>query len=217
MTIEELKKDKPWVKRGTVVFMSDFGTVDGAVSAMHGVADEVDHGLRLEDLTHEIPQFNIWEASYRLIQAMTYWAPGTVFVCVVDPGVGSDRESVAVLTKSGHVVVTPDNGTLTHVEREVGILERRRISEAVNRLKNSQRSYTFHGRDVYAYTGARLAAGIISFDEVGPLLERRPVMLHVQDSVIKDGYIYGSISTFSTRDTALCGPTSRTPCSRSTA
>lgn len=199
MTIEELKKDKPWVKRGTVVFMSDFGTVDGAVSAMHGVADEVDQGLRLEDLTHEIPQFNIWEASYRLIQAMTYWAPGTVFVCVVDPGVGSDRESVAVLTKSGHVVVTPDNGTLTHVEREVGILERRRISEAVNRLKNSQRSYTFHGRDVYAYTGARLAAGIISFDEVGPLLERRPVMLHVQDSVIKDGYIYGSIDILDTR------------------
>ena len=63
MTIEELKKDKPWVKRGTVVFMSDFGTVDGAVSAMHGVADEVDHGLRPEDLTHEMPQFIIWEES----------------------------------------------------------------------------------------------------------------------------------------------------------
>ena len=70
MTIEELKEEKPWIKRGTVVFMSDFGTVDGAVSAMHGVADEVDHHLRLEDLTHEIPQFNIWEASYRLIQAI---------------------------------------------------------------------------------------------------------------------------------------------------
>lgn len=199
MTIEELKKEMPWVKRGTVVFMSDFGTVDGAVSAMHGVADEVDHALRLEDLTHEIPQFNIWEASYRLIQAMTYWAPGTVFVCVVDPGVGSDRESVAVLTKSGHVVVTPDNGTLTHVEREIGILERRRISEAVNRLKNSQRSYTFHGRDVYAYTGARLASGIITFDEVGPLLDSHPVMLNVQDSVIKDGSIYGSIDILDTR------------------
>lgn len=199
MTIEELKEKKPWVDRGTVVFMSDFGTVDGAVSAMHGVADEVDHHLRLEDLTHEIPQFNIWEASYRLIQAMTYWAPGTVFVCVVDPGVGSDRESVAVLTKSGHIVVTPDNGTLTHVERQIGILERRKISEAENRLKNSQRSYTFHGRDVYAYTGARLAAGIISFDEVGPELKGKPVMLHVQDSVIKDGVIYGSIDILDTR------------------
>ena len=67
MTLEELKAQHPWTGRGTVVFMSDFGTADGAVSAMHGVADEVDHHLRLEDLTHEIPQFNIWEASYRLI------------------------------------------------------------------------------------------------------------------------------------------------------
>lgn len=197
--LDDLKKSAPWTKRGTVVFMSDFGTADGAVSAMHGVADEVCHSLRLEDLTHEIPQFNIWEASYRLIQAMTYWAPGTVFVCVVDPGVGSDRESVAVLTASGHIVVTPDNGTLTHVERQVGILERRRISEAVNRLKDSQRSYTFHGRDVYAYTGARLASGIITFDEVGPELERMPVMLPVQDSVIKDGAIWGSVDILDTR------------------
>ena len=199
MTLEELKAQHPWTGRGTVVFMSDFGTADGAVSAMHGVADEVDHHLRLEDLTHEIPQFNIWEASYRLIQAMTYWAPGTVFVCVVDPGVGSDRESVAVLTASGHIVVTPDNGTLTHVERQVGILERRKISEAENRLKNSQRSYTFHGRDVYAFTGARLASGTISFDEVGPVLDRKPVMLPVQDSVIKDGAIWGSVDILDTR------------------
>lgn len=199
MTIEELKEEKPWIKRGTVVFMSDFGTVDGAVSAMHGVADEVDHSLRLEDLTHEIPQFNIWEASYRLIQAMTYWAPGTVFVSVVDPGVGSDRASVAVLTKSGHIVVTPDNGTLTHLAKQIGILEVRRISEAENRLKNSQRSYTFHGRDVYAYTGARLAAGIITFDEVGPLLGRETVSLHMQDPVIRDNAIYGSIDILDTR------------------
>ena len=69
--------------RKCVVFLSDFGTVDGAVSAMHAVADDVDETLRLEDLTHEIPQFNIWEASYRLIQALTYWKKGTVFVCVV--------------------------------------------------------------------------------------------------------------------------------------
>ena len=109
--------------RKCVVFLSDFGTVDGAVSAMHAVADEVDETLRLEDLTHEIPQFNIWEASYRLIQALTYWKKGTVFVCVVDPGVGSDRKSVVALTKSGHYIVTPDNGTLTHVASEIGIVE----------------------------------------------------------------------------------------------
>lgn len=166
---------------------------------MHGVADQVDRSIKLEDLTHEIPQFNIWEASYRLIQAMTYWAPGTIFVCVVDPGVGSDRKSVAVLTRSGHIVVTPDNGTLTHIEREIGILERREISEAVNRLKNSQKSYTFHGRDVYAYTGARLASGIISFDEVGPLLDPDPVRLSVEEARIEENAIIGAIDILDTR------------------
>lgn len=196
---ESLKKDAPWKKRGTVVFLSDFGTVDGAVSAMHGVADEVSHSLRLEDLTHEIPQFNIWEASYRLIQTMPYWAPGTVFVCVVDPGVGSERESVAVLTKSGHIVVTPDNGTLSHISKGIGILERRAISETTNRLKNSQRSYTFYGRDVYAYTGARLASGIISFDEVGPLLDNNVVMLDIKEPRVKDGAVTGSIDILDTR------------------
>lgn len=196
---EELKDRSPWRERRTVVFMSDFGTVDGAVSAMHGVADEVCQDLKLEDLTHEIPQFNIWEASYRLIQAMTYWAPGTVFVCVVDPGVGSDRKSVAVLTRSGHVVVTPDNGTLTHVARQVGIVERREISEAVNRLKNSQRSYTFHGRDVYAYTGARLAAGTIGFDDIGRKLDDEVVQLDVQDAQMEGNRIVGAIDILDTR------------------
>lgn len=195
----ELKKLAPWKERGTVVFLSDFGTVDGAVSAMHGVADEVCHSLRLEDLTHEIPQFNIWEASYRLIQAMTYWAPGTVFVSVVDPGVGSERESVAVLTKSGHIIVTPDNGTLSHVAKSIGILERREISEHTNRLKNSQRSYTFHGRDVYAYTGARLAGGIISFDEVGPELSKEVVMLDIQSPIVEGDSILGAIDILDTR------------------
>ncbi len=194
-----LKKDAPWKDRGTVVFLSDFSTVDGAVSAMHGVADEVCHTLRLEDLTHEIPQFNIWEASYRLIQTIPYWAPGTVFVSVVDPGVGSERESVAVLTKSGHIIVTPDNGTLSHVAKGIGILERRAISETTNRLRNSQRSYTFYGRDVYAYTGAKLASGLITFDEVGPLLSSSVVMLDINEPVVEKGRISGSVDILDTR------------------
>lgn len=197
--VEALKERAPWRDRKTVVFLSDFGYSDGAVSAMHGVADQVDRTLKLEDLTHEIPQFNIWEASYRLIQTVEYWAPGAVFVCVVDPGVGSERESVAVLLSSGHIIVTPDNGTLSHVSKGIGIVERRRISETTNRLKDSQKSYTFYGRDVYAYTGARLAAGIISFDEVGPKLDNDVVMLEMNDPTVEEGKITGSIDILDTR------------------
>ena len=186
--------------RKCVVFLSDFGTVDGAVSAMHAVADEVDETLRLEDLTHEIPQFNIWEASYRLIQALTYWKKGTVFVCVVDPGVGSDRKSVVALTKSGHYIVTPDNGTLTHVASEIGIVALREIEEAVNRLKDSQASYTFHGRDVYAYTAARLASGIISFEAVGVELDpASAVKLDLIPATVENGEVSGNIDILDAR------------------
>lgn len=198
-TAEQWEGMAPWKDRKTIVFMSDFGTNDGAVSAMRGVASSVSGELKLENLTHEIPQFNIWEASYRLIQTITYWPAGTVFVCVIDPGVGSERESVAVLTKSGHIIVTPDNGTLSHVQKEIGILERRRISETENRLKDSQRSYTFYGRDVYAYTGARLAAGLVDFQDVGPLLDPKPVMLRVDSPIIRGNDIEGTIEILDTR------------------
>ena len=150
-----------------LVFQTDFGLVDGAVSAMYGVAYTVMPDLKIHDLTHDITPYNIWEASYRLIQTIRYWPEGTVFVSVVDPGVGSDRKSVVVKTKSGRYIVTPDNGTLTHVIRADGIAAVREIDEHINRLPRSGESYTFYGRDVYAFTGARLAAGIIDFEGVG--------------------------------------------------
>lgn len=153
-----------------LVFQTDFGLVDGAVSAMYGVAYTVHPDLRIHDLTHDITPFSIWEASYRLIQTINYWPEGTVFVSVVDPGVGCDRKSVVAKTCSGRYIVTPDNGTLTHVIRLEGIAAVREIDESVNRLPRSGESYTFHGRDVYAYTGARLASGIIDFEGVGPEL-----------------------------------------------
>src|SRR5690348_9810290 len=90
-----------------VVFQTDFGLKDGAVSAMKGVAMSVSPGLKLFDLTHEIPPFNIWEAAYRLQQTAQYWPAGTVFVSVIDPGVGSSRKSVVLKTKTGYFFVTP--------------------------------------------------------------------------------------------------------------
>jgi len=135
---------------------------------MYGVAYSVNPDLRIHDLTHDITPFNIFEGSYRLIQTINYWPEHTVFVSVVDPGVGSDRKSVVARTNSGRYIVTPDNGTLTHVIRMEGISAVREIDEHINRLPCSGECYTFHGRDVYAYTGARLAAGVIDFEGVGP-------------------------------------------------
>ncbi len=154
-----------------LVFQTDFGLDDGAISAMEGVSFSVSRDLNIRHLTHNIPQYNIFDASYRLYQAINYWPEGTVFVSVVDPGVGSSRKSVVAKTATNQYIVTPNNGTLTHINKFIGITELREIEETTNRLKNSELSYTFHGRDVYAYTGARLASDTITMEQVGPKLD----------------------------------------------
>ena len=178
---------------GPLVLQSDFGVKDSAVASMKGVAVSVSGDLDIYDLTHEVPAFNIWEASLRLAQAAEYWPSGTVFVSVVDPGVGTARKSVVLKTKSGHYFVSPDNGSLTAVAELLGIEAVREIDEAVNRLANSEMSYTFHGRDVYAYTGARLAAGVISFAEVGGELPAEVMSIPYQKPRFADGRLYGNI------------------------
>ena len=183
----------PAWSQGALVLQSDFGNMDAAVPSMKGVAVGVSADLDIFDLTHEIPVFNIWEASLRLVQTAPYWPPGTVFVSVVDPGVGTERKSVVLKTETGHYFVSPDNGTLTAVAEEMGIAAVREIDEAVNRLKNSEKSYTFHGRDVYAYTGARLAAGVISFTQVGRELPATVLSIPYQKASFDNGTVSGNI------------------------
>ncbi|MBU5594536.1 S-adenosyl-l-methionine hydroxide adenosyltransferase family protein [Amphibacillus sp. MSJ-3] len=183
-----------------LVFQSDFGLVDGAVSAMYGVAKSVSSDLDLHDVTHDIPAYNIFEASYRLYQTTTYWPEETVFVSVVDPGVGSERLSVVAKTNDNHYIVTPDNGTLTHLAQSVGLVEVREIDEEVNRLAKSYESYTFHGRDVYAYTGARLASKTITFEEVGPKLDLDQIIqLDTPNVELEDHIIKGNIDILDVR------------------
>jgi hypothetical protein len=183
-----------------LVFQSDFGLVDGAVAAMYGVAHEVERDLKTYDLTHDIKPFNIWEASYRLFQALEYWPTDTVFVSVVDPGVGSKRKSVVAKTAKGQLIVTPNNGTLTHLKKFIGITEVREIEESKHRRKDSEHSHTFHGRDVYAYTGAKLASQSISFEEIGPKLTVEGIVEVVLGEINKSEHsIRGSIDILDVR------------------
>jgi S-adenosylmethionine hydrolase len=176
-----------------LVLQTDFSLKDGAVSAMKGVAFGVDRTLPIFDLTHEIPPYNIWEASFRLVQTVPYWPKGTVFVSVVDPGVGTERKSVVAQTKDGHYIVGPDNGQLTFLADRIGLTALRQIDEKVNRLQGSEKSYTFHGRDVYVYTAARLAAGLITYEQVGPELPLKPVMIPYQKATLENGVLRGNV------------------------
>jgi len=183
-----------------LVLQSDFGLVDGAVSAMIGVALQEAPTLGIHNLTHEITPYTIFEASYRLFQTVEYWPQGTTFVSVVDPGVGSDRKSVVALTSRNQYIVTPDNGTLSYIKKHVGIKAVREISEIENRRRNTELSYTFHGRDVYAFTGAKLASDHISFEEVGPELAIESIVeLPVVETVIEDNLVRGAVDILDVR------------------
>jgi len=176
-----------------LVIQTDFGTKDGAVGAMKGVAVGVDPTLAIFDLSHENTPFDIWEAAYRLKQSAPFWPRGTVFVSVIDPGVGTARKSVVLETKSGHFFVSPDNGTLTLVGQELGIQAVREIDESKHRRIGSEKSYTFHGRDVYVYMGAQLASGTVSFDDVGPLLPPKVIELAYEKARVEGAALIGTI------------------------
>lgn len=153
-----------------LVFQTDFTYKEGAVSSMYGVVKTVDRELEIFDGTHELPQFDTWSASYRLYQSLQFWPEGTIYVSVVDPGVGTKRRACVAKTVDGYYIVTPDNGALTHVKKMIGIAAVREIDETVNRLrgKGTEGVAIFHGRDLFGYTAARLASGIIDFEGVGP-------------------------------------------------
>ena len=179
-----------------LVFQTDFTYKEGAVCAMYGVVKSVDRELEIIDGTHEIPKFDTWSASYRLYQSMQFWPKGTIFVSVVDPGVGTKRRASVALTKDGYYVVTPDNGSLTHLKNYVGIQEVREIDESVNRLqgKNTEDVSVFHGRDLFSYCAAKLASGKISFEEVGPNYDTKQIILHtIHEPVFSKGMARGII------------------------
>ena len=193
-------KERIKMTKKNIVIQTDFGLSDGAVSAMYGVSLSVDPNLKVFDLTHEIPQYNIWEASYRLYQTISYWPEETVFVSVVDPGVGSERRSIVVKTTKNQYIVTPDNGTLTHIASAIGLVDARIIDESVNRLPQSGESYTFHGRDVYAYTAARLASGVIAFDDIGPEVPVDSIVqLQKLEPTIEEQAVSGNIDILDVR------------------
>jgi hypothetical protein len=149
-----------------IVLQTDFTFKEGAVAVMKGVIKSIDRELEIIDLTHEIPQYDTYSASFRLRQVLPFYPKGTVFVSVVDPAVGSSRKACIAKTQSGHYIVTPDNLTLTHVDRYLGLLEVREIDKKW-RYPSEYSSEVFHGRDVFAYVGALLASGQVAYEDFG--------------------------------------------------
>jgi S-adenosylmethionine hydrolase len=142
----------------TIALLTDFGTKDGFVGAMKGVIQSINPGVQIIDLSHEVEPFNILEGALLLKAHYLYFPPGTVFIGVVDPGVGSERKPIA-LRIGDHFFVGPDNGIFDLVVEDFErppsavVLENRELQ--LPRVNN-----TFHGRDIFAPAGAYISRGV---------------------------------------------------------
>ncbi len=177
-----------------IVLQSDFGLSTGLPASMTAVIVKIDPQIHIYDLCHEVREYDIRQAGSILASTVPYWPDGTIFVSVVDPGVGTTRRSCAAMLKNGSVVITPDNGTLSYLYDQ--ITEVREIDESINRLPGSGEHHTFHGRDVYAYTAAKLASGVIDYLGVGPVYEVSEIVrFAMPQAYIQDGCAYGEVTS----------------------
>jgi S-adenosyl-L-methionine hydrolase (adenosine-forming) len=142
----------------TIVFMTDFGLVDDSVAICRGVMYSIMPEIRIVDLTHQVSPFSILDGARFLDGATPYYPAGTVFVAVIDPGVGSARRAIIVKSKRGQYFVLPDNGLITLVEQRDGIEGVREVTNP-DWMIGSKLSSTFHGRDIFSPVGAHVARG----------------------------------------------------------
>jgi S-adenosylmethionine hydrolase len=193
--------------RPAVVFMTDFGTANDAVAICKAVMVGIAPGLRIMDITHQVTPFSIEEGARFLAGVTPYYPAGTVFVGVIDPGVGTNRKAVVVKSKKGQYFVVPDNGLVSPVIDRDGLDSAREITNT-SWMIGDKISSTFHGRDIFSPVGAHLAAGwdyTLVGPEVQQLIRLTPRAASLTDKGIEGEVIalddpFGSLVTDVTGD-----------------
>ncbi|MEO0474112.1 MAG: SAM-dependent chlorinase/fluorinase [Bacteroidota bacterium] len=148
-----------------IVLLTDFGHQDGFVGIMKGVIHAIAPDCPVIDLSHHIPPQDVSAAAFVLWNSYLHFPPETLFVCVVDPGVGSERDILAVRTKSYRFLV-PDNGVLDYILSESIVKSMLRVENP--KLLPDNISQTFHGRDIFAPVAAHWQKGF-PYTQIGPL------------------------------------------------
>ncbi|HSJ24771.1 MAG TPA: SAM-dependent chlorinase/fluorinase [Longimicrobiales bacterium] len=171
-----------------VTLLTDFGTVDGYVAAMKGVAAGIAPGVILDDASHEIPPGNLQAAAWAVAAYWDRYPVGAVHMVVVDPGVGGRRRPLA-LCCDGRFLVGPDNGVFTRVIRAAK--EWRAVAIENADIMGDVISFTFHGRDIFMPAAAHLANGT-PLESLGPAVAD-PVMLDLPEAVDDGAMITGAI------------------------
>ncbi|MHA1439711.1 MAG: SAM hydrolase/SAM-dependent halogenase family protein [Promethearchaeota archaeon] len=143
---------------GNIVLLTDFGPKgQHYVASMKGVILKINPNIYIHDLSHNVSPYSIIEASYLIKTTYIYYPEGTVFIVVVDPGVGSSREILALKTKSNHYFIGPNNGIFSNALSDE-IIECVKVQN--DAFFNKPISTTFHGRDIMAPVGAHILCGI---------------------------------------------------------
>jgi S-adenosylmethionine hydrolase len=176
--------------RPSIVFMTDFGTANDAVAICRAVIYGIAPDVRITDITHQVTPYSIEEASRFLYGVTPYYPQGTIFLVVVDPGVGTSRKAIAVKSKKGQYFILPDNGVITPVLDRDELESAREITNQ-HWMIQAPLSSTFHGRDIFSPAAAHLAAGW-EFDLVGPPVQQL-VRLTPKTSVISAKGIDGEV------------------------
>jgi S-adenosylmethionine hydrolase len=171
-----------------IVFLSDFGFEDEFVGVCHGVIARIAPAARVIDLTHSVPRHDVFRGALLLSESIAYMPQDSVYLAVVDPGVGTDRPSLAVQARSGALFVGPDNGLLSLAfERAGGVADAVEVTSPKVLLEPV--STTFHGRDIFAPAAAHVAAGM-PLEELGPAIDPgRLVRLSVAEPSVHRGRI----------------------------
>ena len=176
-----------------IVLLTDWGNKSYYVGVVKGVIHQINPEAKIIDLTHEVEPYSVREAMHVLFRAYRDFPPGSIFLCVVDYGVGTERKAIAVETESGFIFVGPDNGIFTLIATEEG------IKKAVE-LNNPRYfyvphpSFTFHGRDIFAPVSAHLSRGV-TLEALGTPL-KEIVLLPYTRAQIREGEIQGEIVFF---------------------
>ena len=172
--------DRPFIS-----FLTDFGVTASAPAVCRGVMLGIAPDARLVDITHAVRQFAVRDGAFLLARSVPYFPVG-VHVAVVDPGVGTARRPIALLTGRGDMLVGPNNGLLLPAAEKLGGLVEARALE--NRsLWLPSVSHTFHGRDIFSPVAAHLANGT-PFAQVGPVLRRDELVeLVLPGATLRDG------------------------------
>lgn len=172
-----------------ITLTTDFGLRDPYVAAMKGVILNITPQAILVDITHEVPPQNIREGAYVLDKASRYFAPGTVHVAVVDPGVGSARRPLAVQTDHAFYVL-PDNGLITPILRRESLVRAVHLTNPDYWLPEV--SHTFHGRDIFAPVAAYLARGV-PLESLGTPVEDLVLLSWSEARALPDGSVEGVV------------------------